>query len=60
MCFAILLSGEFTAMAVINLPEKKLAKHTSVDYTEVRFARFLSDGFITAIVVNPPGRKLAK
>ena len=28
--------------------------------TEVRFARFLSGGFITAIVVNPPERKLAK
>ena len=28
--------------------------------TEVRFASFLSDGFITAIVVNPPERKLAK
>ena len=28
--------------------------------TEVRFASFLSDGFITAIVVNPPEMKLAK
>ena len=28
--------------------------------TKVRFARFLSGGFITAIVVNPPERKLAK
>ena len=27
---------------------------------EVRFANFLSSGFITAIVVNPPERKLAK
>ena len=27
--------------------------------TEVRFASFLSGGFITAIVVNPPERKLA-
>ena len=26
----------------------------------VRFASFLSDGFITAIVVNPPESKLAK
>ena len=58
--FASFLSRGFTSMAVINLPEKKLAKHTSVEYTEVRFACFLSDGFITAIVVNPPGRKLAK
>ena len=29
-------------------------------HTEVRFASFLSDGFVTAIVVNPPERKLAK
>jgi hypothetical protein len=28
--------------------------------TEVRFASFLSGGFITAIVGNPPERKLAK
>ena len=28
--------------------------------TQVRFAIFLSGGFITAIVVNPPERKLAK
>ena len=28
--------------------------------TEVRFANFLSGGFITAIVVNTPERKLAK
>ena len=27
--------------------------------TEVRFANFLSSGFITPIVVNPPERKLA-
>jgi hypothetical protein len=29
-------------------------------HTEVRFDSFLSGGFITAIVVNPPERKLAK
>jgi hypothetical protein len=28
--------------------------------TEIRFASFFSGGFITAIVVNPPERKLAK
>ena len=28
--------------------------------TEVRFASFLSGGFITAIVVNPPEKKVAK
>ena len=32
----------------------------SHQYTEVHFAGFLSGGFITAIVVNPPERKLAK
>ena len=31
-----------------------------VQCTEVRFASFLSGEFITAIVVNPPERKLAK
>ena len=30
------------------------------DYTEVRFSSFLSGGFITAMLVNPPERKLAK
>ena len=29
-------------------------------HTEVRYASFLSGGFITAIVVNPPESKLAK
>ena len=28
--------------------------------TEVRFASFFSGGFVTAIVVNPPERKLSK
>ena len=28
--------------------------------TEVHFASFLSGGFITVIVVNPPGKELAK
>ena len=28
--------------------------------TEVRFASFLSGGFITAILANPPESKLAK
>ena len=32
----------------------------TVQWTEVRFTSFLSGGFITAIVVNPPERKLAK
>ena len=38
-----------------------LAKSKRVAHcTEVHFASFLSGGFITAIVVNPPERKLAK
>ena len=31
-----------------------------MECTEVRFASFLSGGFITVIVVNPPEKKLAK
>ena len=31
-----------------------------VHCTEVHFANFLSGGFITATLVNPPERKLAK
>ena len=33
MCFASFLSGVFTTMAVINPPERKLAKRTSVGCT---------------------------
>ena len=33
---------------------------TSLHYIEVRFSSFFSGGFITATVVNPPERKLAK
>ena len=33
-------------------------KSQIVQCTEVRFASFFSGGFITAIVVNPPERKL--
>ena len=35
-------------------------KSRTVDCTEVRFSSLFSGGFITAIVVNPPERKLAK
>jgi hypothetical protein len=31
-----------------------------MECTEVRFGSFLSGGFITAIVLTPPERKLAK
>ena len=34
MRFASFLSGEFTTMAVINPPERKLTKRTSVQYYE--------------------------
>jgi hypothetical protein len=35
VCFASFLSGGFTTMAVINPPEKKLAKHTSVQFGKI-------------------------
>ena len=34
--------------------------HAEIKYTEVRFASFLSGGFIIAILVNPLERILAK
>jgi hypothetical protein len=34
--FVSLLSGGFTTMAVINPPERKLAKHTSVQCVELK------------------------
>ena len=37
-----------------------LSNDRTLHCTEVRFASFLSGGFIAAIVVNPPERKLAK
>ena len=39
---------------------QSLNQNIKVVHTEVRFASFLSGGFITAIVVNQPERKLAK
>jgi hypothetical protein len=36
VCFASFLSGGFTTMTVINTPEKKLAKHTSVHCNSTR------------------------
>ena len=38
----------------------KLSDKSPIHRTEVRFAGFLSGGFITAIVVNPPESKLTK
>ena len=37
-----------------------VVKLRAIDRTEMCFASFLSGGFITAIGVNPPERKLAK
>ena len=39
---------------------KNFNANMSLHCTEVRFASLLSGGFITAIVVNPSERKLAK
>ena len=40
----------------IHLVTETLTSHC----TEVRFASFLSGGFTTMAVINPPERKLAK
>ena len=42
--FVSLLSGGFTTMAVINPPEKKLAKRTSVDWST---AQDFTDTYLT-------------
>ena len=41
-------------------PSPRVNNHCTVHFTEMRFASFLSGAFITAIVVNPPEKKLAK
>ena len=38
--FASWLSGRFTTMAVINPPERKLAKHTSVHWFKLVYEPF--------------------
>ena len=48
---------------IVQLLEKNknhIPNSISSQCTDVRFASFFSGGFITAIVVNPPERKLAK
>ena len=52
--FASFLSGGFTTMAVINPPEKKLAKRKPVHCKGMHFASFPSCG------VNTPERKVVK
>ena len=62
------LINKYLLILWLLTPELKLSSSqidtcwcTSVHQcTEVRFVSFLSGGFITAIVVNPPERKLAK
>ena len=49
----------------IDFSQKKIVSqikklHNHIHCTKVRFSRFFSGGFITAIVVNPPKKKLAK
>ena len=43
----------------VNISLLPWTKETA-DCTEVRFSSFFSGGFITAIVANPPEKKLAK
>ena len=49
---------------VSEIPLKKIIVDSRLEKlhlcTEVRFANFLSSGFITDKVVNPPERKLAE
>jgi hypothetical protein len=42
------------------LARKSFICHKFQQCTEVRFASFFSGGFITAIVVNPPEKRLTK
>ena len=60
MRFASLLSGGFITAIVVNPPERRLAKRTSVQCTEVRFDSYLSSGFTAMAVINPMERKFAK
>ena len=60
MHFASFLSGRFITAIVVNSPERKLAKCTSVECTEVHFASFRSGEFTTLAVINQPEKKLAK
>jgi hypothetical protein len=43
-----------------KLAAQLVSQHTRLHRTEVRFASFLSDGFTTMAVINPPESKLAK
>ena len=58
--FCNFLYGGLITAIVLNPPERKLGKRTSVQCTEVRFVSFLSGGFITMTILNSPEKKLAK
>ena len=54
-------SGQPSQLKTVSgLKFKAFFQLNMIHYTEVRFAGFFSGGFITAIVVNPPERRLAK
>ena len=58
MHFASFLSGEFTTMAVINLPEKKPAKHTSVQWPNPWHAAATADAAATFYFAKRKARQL--
>ena len=59
--FASFLSSGFTPMAVINSPERKLVKRTSVHCTEMGSISFLSGQFTVATIMQcNNGRKTGK
>ena len=49
-----------TNMRHVSNQDFKMQNFLFPEYTEVRFASFLSGGFTTMAVINPPERKLAK
>ena len=56
-------SGDVSSKIIFRILLGLLLKESvsiTAQCTEVRFASFLSGGLITAIVKNPPERKLAK
>ena len=60
--FASFLSGGFTTMAVINPPEKKLVKRTSVLCIETKLPQNLDKNINSLLIPpkNPPPKKLPK
>ena len=49
-----------TISPAVTTEGPQITRFQSARCTDVRFASFLCGEFITAIVVNPPERKLAK